>query len=513
MIPQVISYPINGGGINDTPNPSTPFDTQCKDAYNVYFKKSEGNPGKYVSIHQRTGIQKVNSSALGGKVLSIYFSNINKIDYTTVFCSNGSLYDFDVLTGDFTEVMTDLNTSVLPSFAILNNKLFMTNPIDGLYYTHDNITWLSVESVNVPTGLIAIAQYDGKLFGVTRDTIYWSTILDGTDWSNAPNNATAGNGTCVGLETLGSKLFIFKLEGVDYLKYSGSSIIPYIRQSVQSLKGCVSKETIRKVRIENVQNGIETSGDYIMFQSEKSLEALPEYGVSFTVSKPVKETFDEASLQGLKNSFAVFHSKRNQYILAYPEGNRDVSDRQLVFHSDMNSYSKYGISNLTSSCEVKNHKTKFLVFGDADGFIHKFDYSIYDDESLYNDNDAAYTALFETHFKAMNDKFTYAQLMYTYVVSEEKFSSSPISIEVMDEFKNTVTGSVDPVLATTSVYDTAIANASSYFASTNAFTIKKAKTGFYARNMKFKFQNTTVNKSMKIFSWGAEVINTDVRGY
>ena len=516
MISEILQYDINGGGINDTPNPAAVTETQCKRAFNIYFKKSEGKIGKYVSVHQRTGIEKVNSSALGGKVKSIYFSNINGIAYLSVFCSNGSLYDFDINSGAHTEVLTELDTSQTLSFAVVNNTLFFTNPVDGLYLTTDNVNWSRVTSTNVPTDLVSIALYDGRLFGVSKDTIYWSKVLDGSDWNITGNNMTAGSeggDACVAIETLGNKLIILKDGSIDQIKYSGSTLIPYIRQPIQSFIGCVSKDSVKKVKMEFTQGEVTYSGDYLVFLSHRGLEALREYASTISISDSVSSIFTNNSLEGLRNSFGVFNSKRNRYILAYPEGNRDIADRQLVYHTDLNSSSQYGIEGLTAACEVSGNISTFILFGDKDGFIHKYDYSTYDDESLYNDNDEAYEAIFETHFKPVNDMLTMAQLLYTNLITEEKYSSTPITIEVEDELGNKVTEVVDTVASTTSLYDSAIASNSSGFATKNPFKVIKAQTGIYAAMLKFKFTNSAKNKSMKIYSWGVEMINTSVRKY
>ena len=290
----------------------------------------------------------------------------------------------------FEIVVIDYNTYYFTLPSIVNQ-----NPTGTITATWDKGT--------PPQGNTVLSAY-GRLFVAdtveNKTTVYWSTLLDGTDWQGGTAGSidlssilVNGNDKIVALGAHSGRLIVFCQDNIVIFGSSGNTFDPANMQLVEVLSnvGCVSRDSVQNTGIDILflsSNGVMSLGRLIQEKSQPMRD----------LSKNVRDDLVRDVVGTVASEIkAVYCPHEAFYLLLIPEYSR-------IYCFDMRTALEDGSARVTiwdNQSQTNLYDTdEGLWFTNTNGMAKYFG---------YDDNGNSYTVKYYTNYFDFGDatKFKY----------------------------------------------------------------------------------------------------------
>lgn len=230
------------------------------------FANEAGRPTARKSAKIVTTVR--NSVGASDQVRRMY--RHNKVDGTTELISSTTGY-VSRGTGTLTQILTNASTGNY-QFASLNGKLFGVCESETMVWWNET-TWVST-NMGTPVNPTALHSAFGRLWAVKDATLYWSVLLDGTDFTGAGSGSldlnkihTQFRDTAVAVTSFNGMIVVLCRQSLYILdlpldKNPGSAATPlYLKDFIPNV-GCYSRDSVV------------STGDDVLFMSDDGLRSL-----------------------------------------------------------------------------------------------------------------------------------------------------------------------------------------------------------------------------------------------
>lgn len=497
----------NAGGINESINPGHTDEQECLAAYNVYFDVNQN----FGSIYKRVGYERLNSTALNGKIESIYQTSLGGTDYLFAFTTEGTLYSINLDTYVGTSVQSGLQSGVRAHFASLSAKAYILTQTNGLYYSTDGTTWTAVADANKPNGKYCTV-FRNRLMVANSTTypnrLWYSADGDGTDWTDTSpvtystgyiDLDTSDNDYITGLATIGEQLIVFKQHSIYRVFFTAdTTTVPYQVVPIYGNIGCESQESIKQIQIDDQE--------VLTFIGDTGLYALGVNGNPVDLTAKVKTTYSSIQKSRLGSCIGLYNPRRKLYHLAYPQGSQFTCSRELTLSLRPKAWSIWDI-RMTAAITYTDTLQNYIIFGDGDGYLYKHDWRQTNLLADYSDNGTAITSYWQSFYFDWKLPRRYKQLFSLTTTIAETPTNCPISTSILAEDSLSVTGTIATVTGVGSAYDSAVIG-TDVFAPDLGYVDYALDTGLYCQTSSIRFENSNDQQYMAIHGFSVELKGT-----
>jgi len=202
----------------------------------------------------------------------------NKADGTSIQVLAGPTDVFYTLDGDpVTTVTAGPFASGYWQFASLNGKCFMAQT--GITLGYINESTYAYTAVASPSNPIAIHAAYGRLWALSSNTLYWSKIVDGTDFAGAGSGSldlqlihTQFRDTAVAITSFNQQLVVLCRNSI-YVLSADSAVLDSSSEGGFDPVGMKLKDFIPNVGC-IARDTVVTTGDDVMFLSDDGVRSL-----------------------------------------------------------------------------------------------------------------------------------------------------------------------------------------------------------------------------------------------
>lgn len=220
-------------------------------------------------------------------------------------------------------------------FTNYNNKVIAKLP-DGTLAskTTGNFATITATSGTVPTGVVAIMGAFGRLWALTKTTLYYSALLDETKWASADGAGlqdlgylwTKGTDEGVALAAFGATLIVFGKRHIFLFtdgRGSDRGIDPttmYVGDTIEGV-GCFARDSIQAIGEGDIvflsQNGIRSLGR-VLQEKATPLNDLTGNNRSYYITLFSQSSVDKTKMR------SAFSPEEGLYLLTSPDNSLTV---------------------------------------------------------------------------------------------------------------------------------------------------------------------------------------------
>jgi len=321
------------------------------------------DPNPHGAKETRLGYQTYLGTANGSAVTDMF--SFYKNDGTTFWnyrLSGGTIYSSNQGTGTWTPTVLGTTSATKIGTAVLGDKLFIGDGINPIKYTSDGTTFGTMALA--PTGQF-LAEYQKRIYVAgTASTLFYSTSLDGTNWSTSGTADSSsfdigGGGKLGRIFVANDRLNITKNNQRLY-RWDGYSLL-----TVPTNQGPTSPYSLGE--IENYWFWLNRNG-YMSYYG-----AMPEI-ISIPIEHQITNQGDTGGITGSLFTTAPGIAHRYQYFASVGDVSEDLAGETITncvhvydyIHNEWADYSFYDKPNCWLSY-VDADGVPQLVFGAANG--------------------------------------------------------------------------------------------------------------------------------------------------
>ena len=469
--------PSMDGGLNNVSDDIVVQPNQLRKAINCRLTE-------YGGVTKRGGTQRTSAAVLTSSAIQNgYTWRKDGGTQQLMVVANGTLYTttYGAFPLTWTARSGALSTSTPPSFAQFRDAgsdvVFVAD--GGLLNKWDGTTFTTNISGTVSASVITVHNQRlwGTGDGTAPDSIFYSSLNDGSNLGNAANNGgqivvrTFSDETIVGLASVNTSLLIFHRRGISRLTGYGQDDITVAPQGVTADVGTIAPNSITSI------------GNVAYFISERGLYVVNEAEVSpvGTVERPDPLLAPIRTLSN--NEFddirAAFNRATRELWISIP------SYGIYVYHTILRAWSgpwdtAYLSPATTCIFETLNASgLPIILRGDASGWV-----SLCDAPTIYRDNVGAdgtggtnYNMTAQLHRMYFNDDALAKSLRFGYVTAQLNGSNSCSFTWRTDM----AAGSYTLPVSTAGTWGTGVWGAGSWGgAGSRNYRVQMGGTGYYA---------------------------------
>lgn len=331
-----------------------------------------------------------------------------------------------------------------------------------------------------------------------EEKVYFSGLSNPESWDTT-NDFFTFDDEITGIKAFGRMLVVFKRNSIGILSGYGRATWAKTDQYIKGI-GCVGGHTIKNGRI-----GGSVQRDVLFFLADDGIYAFDGTPNIIKISIPIERKFiasasaDRFNESRFSNAVATYSDKYNWYVLNLSDGSDSTNDFMLIidcgrpFQMPIDgrlALPHWPVDGIDANTIVTRQVSGAdqIYFGGTDGFIYLFD------ESIYNENDAAYTGYFTSKIFDMKEHW----IIREFNILGDEIGDVDVTLSVNADLQEG-----DGETATVNMNETADVLDSTFIIGTSTlggadFLYQTASLTNYGRFLQFKCSQNIVDDRMVI---------------